>query len=206
MATTTRPTPRTPAPDHEGAIAGAPYLRHRRTHRVRGHLRPRLLQLLATGASGGAQESYTGLLLRLDRSRYDVRALSLSKGAAVQRLHRLGVDVDVIDEPDDEAAIRELAAYLRRNEIDLVHAHMFRAEVIGIRAAVAAGTPVVLATVHSSRVRSQEDMAVLAALSQQIDRLIVPSGAIAEKIRREGRRTPSSVIPNGVDQIGRAHV
>jgi len=199
MATTTRPTRRTPAPEHEGAIASAPYLRHRRTHRVRGHLRPRLLQLLATGGSGGAQESYTGLLLHLDRSRYDVRALSLSKGAAVQRLRRLGVDVDVIDETDDEAAIRELAGYLRRYEIDLVHAHMFRAEVIGIRAAVAAGTPVMLATVHSSRVRSPEDVAELATLSQQVDRLIVPSRAIADKIRWEGRRTPYSVIPNGVD-------
>jgi len=199
MATTTRPTRRTPAPDHEGAIASAPYSRHRRAHRVRGHLRPRLLQLLAAGGSGGAQESYTGLLLRLDRSRYDVRALSLSKGAAVQRLRRLGVDVDVIDETNDEAAIRELAAYLGRNEIDLVHAHMFRAEVIGIRAARAAGTPVVLATVHSSRVRSPEDVAAIAMLSQQIDRLIVPSRAIAQKIRREGRRTPLAVIPNGVD-------
>jgi len=199
MACTTRPLQPAPAPDHEGAIASAPYSRHRRSHRVRGHLRPRLLQLLATGGSGGAQESYTGLLLRLDRSRYDVRALSLSKGAAVQRLHRLGVDVDVIDEADDEAAIRELTAYLRRNEIDLVHAHMFRAEVIGIRAALAAGTPVVIATVHSSRVRSQEDVAALASLSEQVDRLIVPSRAIADKIRREGRRTPYTVIPNGID-------
>jgi len=117
----------------------------------------------------------------------------------VQRLRRLGVDVDVIDETNDEAAIRELAAYLGRNEIDLVHAHMFRAEVIGIRAARAAGTPVVLATVHSSRVRSPEDVAAIAMLSQQIDRLIVPSRAIAQKIRREGRRTPLAVIPNGVD-------
>jgi glycosyltransferase involved in cell wall biosynthesis len=199
MASTTRPLPPAPAPDHEGAIASAPYSRHRRTHRVRGHLRPRLLQLLATGGSGGAQESYTGLLLRLDRSRYDVRALSLSKGAAVQRLHRLGIDVDVIDEADDEAAVRELAAYLRRNEIDLVHAHMYRAEVIGIRAAMAAGTPAVLATVHSSRVRSTEDAAALASLSEQVDRLIVPSQAIAAKILREGRRTPYTVIPNGID-------
>jgi glycosyltransferase involved in cell wall biosynthesis len=199
MASTTRPFQQTPAPDHEGAIASAPYSRHRRTHRVQGHLRPRLLQLLATGGFGGAQESYTGLLLRLDRSRYDVRALSLSRGAAVQRLRRLGVDVDVIDEADDVAATRELAAYLRRNEIDLVHAHMFRAEVIGIRAAIAAGTPVVLATVHSSRVRSNQEVAALAALSEQVDRLIVPSRAIADKIRREGRRTPYAVIPNGID-------
>jgi glycosyltransferase involved in cell wall biosynthesis len=199
MATTTRPLRSPPAPDHEGAIASAPYLRHRRTHRARGHLRPRLLQLLATGGSGGAQESYTGLLLRLDRSRYDVRALSLSKGAVVQRLRRLGMDVDVIDETDDEAAIRELAAYLRRHEIDLIHAHMFRAEMIGIRAAMAAGTPVVLATVHSSRVRSPGDVAALGALTPQIDRLIVPSRAIADKVRREGRRAPYTVIPNGVD-------
>ena len=187
------------APDHEAAIAGAAYGRHRRTHRSRGHDRPQLLQLLATGGSGGAQESYTGLLLHLDRSRYEVRALSLTKGSAVQRLARLGVAVDVIDETDDEAAIRELTAYLRRHETDLLHAHMYRAEVIGTRAAVAAGTPVVMATVHSSRVRSPEDVATLAALTAYQDRLIVPSLAIADKVRREGRHARFSVIPNGVD-------
>ncbi|MEP6808561.1 MAG: hypothetical protein ABI978_08155, partial [Chloroflexota bacterium] len=82
---------RAPAPDHEGAIASAPYRRHRRIHRSRSHPRPRVLQLLATGGTGGAQESYTGLLLRLDRARYEVRALSLSRGSAVQRLNRLGL-------------------------------------------------------------------------------------------------------------------
>ena len=79
------------APEHEGAIAGAAYTRHRRVHRSRSHPRPRVLQLLATGGNGGAQESYTGLLLRLDRSRYDVRGLSLSAGSAVQRLRGLGI-------------------------------------------------------------------------------------------------------------------
>src|ERR671919_1234018 len=149
-------------PEHEAAIGGAAYSRNRRIHRSASHPRPRLLQLLATGGTGGAQESYTGLLLRLDRSRYEVRALSLSAGSAVARLRRLGIAVDVIDEADDEAAIRELTAYLRRNEIDLVHAHMYRAEEIGTRAALAAGTAVIVATVHSSRVRSAEDVAQLA--------------------------------------------
>jgi glycosyltransferase involved in cell wall biosynthesis len=188
------------APDHEAAIAGAPYLRHRRTHRSRSHPRPRLLQLLATGGSGGAQESYTGLLLRLDRARYEVRALSLSSGSAVQRLRRLGLEVEVLDEPDDEAAVRELAAWLRREEIDLVHAHMYRAEVVGTRAALAAGTPVVMATVHSSRVRSAEDVATLAGLTPAMDRLIVPSESILAKVRAEGRGGAAfSIIPNGVD-------
>ena len=187
-------------PDHEGAIAGAAYTRHRRIHRSRSHPRPRILQLLATGGNGGAQESYTGLLLRLDRSRYEVRALSLSAGSAVSRLRALGVGVDVLEEADDEQAIRELAAWLRREEIDLVHAHMYRAEVLGTRAAVAAGTPVITATVHSSRVRSPEDVALLASLTPSMDRLIVPSDAIRAKVVAEGRDSARfAVIPNGVD-------
>jgi glycosyltransferase involved in cell wall biosynthesis len=189
-----------PAPDHEAAIAGAPYLRHRRTHRSSGHRRPRLLQLLATGGNGGAQESYTGLLLRLDRSKYEVRALSLSAGSAVQRIRRLGIQVDVIDEADDEAAVRELAAWLRREEIDLVHAHMFRAEVVGTRAALEASAPVIMATVHSSRVRSPVDVATLAALTPVMDRLIVPSASILAKVRAEGRGGAAyAIVPNGVD-------
>jgi len=187
-------------PDHEGAISGAAYTRHRRIHRSTSHPRPRILQLLATGGNGGAQESYTGLLLRLDRSRYEVRALSLSEGSAVQRLRRLGVTVDVIDDTDDEAAIRELAGWLRREEIDLVHAHMYRAEVIGTRAAVAAGVPVIMATVHSSRVRSADDVALLASLTPSMDRLIVPSASIEHKVRCEGREgSRFAVIPSGVD-------
>ena len=188
------------APDHEGAIAGARYTRHRRIHRSRSHPRPRVLQLLATGGTGGAQESYTGLLLRLDRARYEVRALSLSAGSAVQRLRSLGLAAEVIDETDDELATRELAAWLRREEIDLVHAHMFRAEVIGTRAAIAAGVPVIMATVHSSRVRSAGDVATLASLTPQIDRLIVPSEAIRRKVAAEGRGDARyAIIPNGVD-------
>ena len=169
-------------------------------HRSRGHPRPRILQLLATGGTGGAQESYTGLLLRLDRTRYEVRALSLSAGSAVQRLRALGLAVDVLDEADEAAAVRELAAWLRREEIDLVHAHMYRAEVVGTRAAVAAGVPVITATVHSSRVRPPEDVAALAAISPLMDRLIVPSESIRQKVIAEGRAGARfAIIPNGVD-------
>jgi len=76
---------------------------------------------------------------------------------------------------------------------------MFRAEVVGTRAALAAGVPVIMATVHSSRVRSPDDVAVLASLTPSMDRLIVPSEAIAAKVAAEGRSGRFAVVPNGVD-------
>jgi glycosyltransferase involved in cell wall biosynthesis len=60
--------------------------------------------------------------------------------------------------------------------------------------------PVIAATVHSSRVRSPEDVAQLASLTPMMDRLIVPSDSIAHKVRCEGRESARfAVIPNGVD-------
>ena len=184
---------------HEAAIAAAPYRRPRRGRNGRSPSRPRVLQLLATGTAGGAQESAISLLLGLDRSRYEVEAVSLTDGAAVRRLHSAGVAVTVLGGPDD-AVVAALAAHLRRRETDLLHAHMFRAELIGVRAAEAAETPVVVATVHSSRIRSPSDVAALAAVTPFIDRLIAPSGSIAAKVRREGRGAANiTVVPNGVD-------
>jgi glycosyltransferase involved in cell wall biosynthesis len=163
-------------------------------------LRPRVVQLLATGTVGGAQESATALMVHLDRSRFEVEAVALADGAAVRRLHDLGYPVTVLGAGDDAATIRELTALLRRREVDLLHAHMFRAELLGTRAARAASTPVVVATVHSSRVRSPQDIADLAAVTPFIDRLIAPSESIAAKVRREGRgATEITVVPNGVD-------
>lgn len=58
----------------------------------------------------------------------------------------------------------------------------------------------VVATAHSSRVRSPSDIAALAAVTPSIDRLIVPSAAIATKVRAEGRGAAEiTIVPNGVD-------
>ena len=175
----------------EAAIALAPARRRRK--------RPRIAQLLATAGVGGAQESAISLLLHLDRSRFEVEAICLTDGAAVRRLRGLGIPVTVID-GDDREATAALATYLRQREIDLLHAHLFRAELVGAAAARRARTPVVVATVHSSRVRSASDVAALAAATPTFDRLIAPSVSIAAKVRREGRGAAEiTVIPNGVD-------
>lgn len=160
----------------------------------------RVVQLLATGNVGGAQGSVTDLMLRLDPSRFAVEAVSLTDGPAIDRMRELHLPVTVLEEPNDQDVVRALAAHLRERETDLLHAHMFRAERLGARAAHVAGTPAMVATVHSSRVRSPGDVAALAAETPLVDHLIAPSEAIAAKIRREGRASvPITVIPNGVD-------
>jgi glycosyltransferase involved in cell wall biosynthesis len=188
--------------------------------------RIRVVELLATGSNGGAQEHLFNLVTRIDRERYDVSIISLSNGAAVRRLERTGLPVCVIDEPDDAAAIEAVAAQLAALNADVVHGHMYRAEIVGTQAAwrlaegpprrgkaggAAAGVvgasgtsvrqrPYVVNTVHSSRVRPDEDRALLRRLTPKMDHLIAVSRAIVRKLEDEGRvGAPVSLIYNGVD-------
>ena len=167
--------------------------------------RVRVVEVLATGTNGGAQEHVYSLVTRLDRECYDVRVVSLSHGSSVRRLQKAGIDVTVIDEPDDRLAVRMLADELAPFQPEIVHNHMYRAEVVGTRAALLLGEkgcrrPAIISTVHSSRVRCSEDRQTLRRLTPLLDRLIVVSKAIDHKIREEGRAVaPISLIYNGVD-------
>jgi glycosyltransferase involved in cell wall biosynthesis len=172
---------------------------------VPGPQRVRVVQVMATGTNGGAQEHVYNLVSRLDRQFYDVSVVSLSVGSAVRKLQRAGVDVTVIDDPDDAIATATLAAHLADVRADVIHNHMYRAEIVGTKAAIALGDaghrrPWVISTVHSSRVRATEDQDELRRLTPHIDRLIVVSRAIEAKVADEGRSgAPVSLIYNGVD-------
>ena len=165
----------------------------------------RVVQLLATGTNGGAQEHVYTLLSRLDRSRYHASVVSLSHGSTLKRIAALGFPVLVLDEPDDAIAVGALAVHLADVRPDVIHNHMYRAELVGTRAALALEEiglprPFILGTVHSSRVRSPEDREQLHRLTPRMDRLIAVSRAILAKIADErDAATPVSLIHNGVD-------
>ena len=164
-----------------------------------------MVQLLATGTNGGAQESVVNTVLRMDLSRHDVRVVSLSHGSTVTRLERLGVPTEVIEDEDDRRAAAALADRLVAFKAQVVHAHMFRAEVVAVLAAdlVKERTghrPLLVSTVHSSRFRSAEDRELLEKITPRIDCLIAVSDAIVRKIVAESRdSTRISRIYNGVD-------
>src|SRR5262249_1447809 len=131
-----------------------------------GPERIRVVEVLATGGNGGAQEHLWSLVNGLDPARFDVCVVSLSGGSTVRRVQRAGIPTMVIDEPDDAISVGALTAHLTRIGVDVVHNHMYRAEVVGTKAALALGLagyprPSVVSTVHSSRVRSTEDRALL---------------------------------------------
>ena len=147
----------------------------------------------------------------MDRERYEVSVVSLSPGSAVRKLERLGIPVSVIDEPDDAIATGILAAHLIDVRADVVHNHMYRAEIVGTKAVIALGEaghrrPWVISTVHSSRVRSGEDQEELQRLTPSIDHLIVVSNAIDRKVVAEGRTAaPRTLIYNGIDLVRYDH-
>jgi glycosyltransferase involved in cell wall biosynthesis len=170
--------------------------------------RIRVVEVLATGSNGGAQENVRSMLARIDQGRYDVSVVSLSDGPSARRIAASGIPVTIIDAPGDEAAMAALVAYLRTREPHLVHLHMYRAAVVGTLAALALPEvglprPYIVSTVHSSRIRSSDDQDLLRTLTPSMDRLIAVSRSIVEKLEREGRVLPAGppvdLLYNGVD-------
>jgi glycosyltransferase involved in cell wall biosynthesis len=170
-----------------------------------GSQRVRVVEVLATGTNGGAQEHLYNLVTRLDPVRYDVSVVSLSNGSAVHKLERACVPVTVIDEPDDVVAVGALSALIAESAPDVIHNHMYRAEIVGTKSALALAAvglprPYVISTVHSSRVRSAEDREQIRLLTPKMDHLIAVSRAIVDKIHAEFRAGPPvDLIYNGVD-------
>ena len=171
----------------------------------RGHERIRIVELLATGTNGGAQEHVYNLVTRIDRARYDVTVCALSTGSAIRKLERAGIDVCFVEAEDDAGRVEAVAAHLAAVGADVVHNHMFHAEVIGTQAAwrvaeTGRPRPYIVGTVHSSRIRDESDRALLRKLTPKMDHLIAVSSSIVRKLDDEGRHgAPVSLIYNGVD-------
>ena len=136
---------------------------------------------------------------RIDRARYDASVV-----VAVGRERRPQARAGrvrrsrVIDEPDDAAAVAALAGHLARVRPDVVHTHMYRADVVGTKAVLALAErghprPYVVSTVHSSRVRSAEDRELLRGLTPDdgpADRGL--AGDRAPRSPTSGRASPRS--------------
>lgn len=140
-----------------------------------------------------------------------VSAVLFNEGRLAGELRRLGVDIGVIEEGRHTAAaiVRFAARFLREREIDVVHTHRYKDNILGTAAARLAGVPVIVRSVHGLietaagwarlKVSACEALDKI-VLSRFAHRVIAVSSRTADALRDMGYPAASLVaIRNGVD-------
>ncbi|MFZ5652159.1 MAG: glycosyltransferase family 4 protein [Bacillota bacterium] len=116
---------------------------------------------------------------------------------------------DGISLSSDMTAVKNLAYHFRENRVDIAHCHGFKAGLVGRLAALLAGVPAVVMTLHNSIVFSSRGSLwkntiytkgerILSCLT---DRYIAVSGDLAGEITARSRVSPGkvTVIYNGIN-------
>ena len=175
--------------------------------------RPRILILITLAETGGAQSYVAGLLPGLEE-RFEVIVAAHGDGplrAASQAARVRYVSLRHVRRPlnpvRDLLGLLELVVLMRRTAPVIVHANSSKAGVLGRLAAVAAGVPIRIFTVHGWAFSASSGL--VSVLYRWADRLMAPlttlTICVADRERTSGlaARTCSAertvVIPNAVD-------
>lgn len=178
--------------------------------------RIRLFGVIAASGSGGSEQVFATLLQGLDPDRFEVTVACHGEGSMFDTYRRDAVRVSSLNLVDlrRPATIGRLAALMRESRCDLVHTHLWTADVLGGLAARRAGVRRVVSTVHSDyflpidvsglrRARRILFSHIFRAIYNGCDRVITPSQYVADDlVTRPGIRVPRDrivVIENGVD-------
>src|SRR3954452_4549923 len=174
--------------------------------------RPRLLVLVTLAEIGGAQSYVAGLLPAL-APRFDVVVAAHGDGPLIDACRAAGVRFvplrhvrRSLHPMRDLLGLLELIALIRRARPDVVHVNSSKAAFLGRLAAMVAGTPITIFTVHGWAFQAYSGIA--SGLYRLADRLIAPATTVticvteSDHARGLAARTCSeqtSVIPNAID-------
>ncbi len=130
-----------------------------------------ILHLIGGGEIGGAEELLLTLMKLLDRDRYRPHLICLCQGPFVELAARHGFTASHIPMGHrlDLSTIKPIREYIRQHQIDLVHTHGVRANLVARPAAKKEGIPVVT-TLHSV-IRYDYDRPYKAHLARWLTRL-----------------------------------
>lgn len=154
--------------------------------------------------TGGAERQLTNYLLAADRVDFRHSLLCLDEpGELAEVVEASGIRVTRIPVRTRFAldGVRRFAAWLRREQVDVLHTHMYHAALWGRLGAIAAGTPVLVTTEHGKELwKGPVALTIDRILSRRTARHIAVSQENRDlRIERE-RVDPAKivVIPNGV--------
>jgi len=162
-----------------------------------------VLYLITDLDVGGAERVLLETVRRLDRSRFRPTVCSLAPpGAVASEFAQLGVPVFSLGMTGLRhlLGVRHLLRLLGRQRFDILHSHLFHANVLGRLAARWAGVPVVVSTIHVAEPRRWHLLVDrwTAPLASQL--VAVSAGVRAHVVERA--HLPAErilVIHNGVD-------
>jgi glycosyltransferase involved in cell wall biosynthesis len=161
-----------------------------------------------TGLDAGGAELQLAMILRHTRHESDVVTL-YNPGPVADMIREQGTSVrDIGMQRNTElAALLRLRKIIKDGRYDVVHTHLYRAQIYARPAARLAGTPVVLTTEHSigethiERRKMTRGVRALYLTSEKFsDATIAVSDIVKDRLVRWGvRPNKVTVIPNGVD-------
>ncbi|MGO9725521.1 MAG: glycosyltransferase [Streptosporangiaceae bacterium] len=161
-----------------------------------------------TGLDAGGAELQLSMLVRRTRHEADVVTL-YNPGPVADRIRSDGISVRNIGmrRNTELPALLRLRRIIRAGRYDVVHAHLYRAQVYARPAARLAGTPVVLTTEHSigeTHIERREMTAGVRTLylASELfsDATIAVSDVVRDRLERWGVTGKKiTVVPNGLD-------
>ncbi len=170
--------------------------------------RIRVLLFIKGLGLGGAERLLERAVPYLDRRRFDYQVAYLLpwKDALVEPFRAVGIPVHCLEfrRIVDVGVLSRVVALLRRERIDLIHAHLPLPGVLARLARRRAGVRWMVYTEHSLPSRHRfVTRALNAATYRMNDAVIAVSQAVATQARRylRGSHTRLVVIPNGIDAV-----
>ena len=169
----------------------------------------RICQLITELVPGGAERVVYELAHRLSTSRgcgvqFDVEVAALRGGEVAEWLGWEGIPTTVLGVrgKTDLPKLARLAGFFRRGKFDLVHTHLFHADLAGRLAGWFSDIPHLVHTVHAVEHRFRPwQFAFARLLSERCDRIVCVSQGVRDHHAAKSGLPLSRyvVIPNGVD-------
>jgi glycosyltransferase involved in cell wall biosynthesis len=177
----------------------------------------RICHVMTADLWAGAEVQVATLLSYLAaRPEVQVSAVLFNDGWLASELRALGITVAVVDEHQHTplGIIRFLTGFFRRHQVELIHTHRYKDNILGSIAAIWAGVPHVIRTVHGCTepmrgwdwLKFQAYQALdLAALWSRADRVVAVSKRMVGALKESGYRPATLThVHNGID-LGKVH-